>query len=288
LLNDLGAARAAIDYIESNLDRNLDLDTIAAQVKYSKYHLHRSFAQACGTTMGDYIARRRLTEAAKMLVLTDWPVLDIAVSVGFGGQQSFAAAFKRMYKKTPVQFRRDEEFYALQLRIALADELTGKRLRRGASAETRFAAKEDVSAWMELLSLVVDGYPHLDESEYAEHLKRSIESREAIVLERGTKIVGAIAFRRDLGTIEFLGVHPQMRGSGISKVLMRSALQELAPEVETVSTTTFRAEDAADTGYREDLLALGFAEAEMLEELGYPTQRLLAAKSVLKEACDAR
>ena len=40
---------------------------------------------------------------------------------------------------------------------------------------------------MELLSLVVDGYPHLDESEYAEHLKRSIESREAIVLERGTK-----------------------------------------------------------------------------------------------------
>lgn len=67
-----------------------------------------------------------------------------------------------------------------------------------------------------------------------------------------------------------------------------SALQELAPEVETVSTTTFRAEDAADTGYREDLLALGFAEAEMLEEFGYPTQRLLAAKSVLKEACDAR
>ena len=76
--------------------------------------------------------------------------------------------------------------------------------------------------------------------------------------------------------------------SWLSKVLMRSALQELAPEVETVSTTTFRAEDAADTGYREDLLALGFAEAEMLEEFGYPTQRLLAAKSVLKEACDAR
>ncbi len=288
MLNDLGAARAAIDYIESNLDQNLNLDTIAAQIKYSKYHLHRCFAQACGTTMGNYIARRRLTEAAKMLVFTDWPVLDIAVSVGFGSQQAFAAAFKRMYKKAPVQFRRDEEFYALQRRIMLADELTGRWLVRDASAKTRIAAEEDIPAWMELLSLVVDGYPHLDESEYAAHLRRSIERREAIVYEREAKLAGAIAFRRDLGTIEFLGVHPQMRGSGITKVLMRSVLRELAPEVETVSTTTFRAEDAADTGYREDLLTLGFAEAEMLEEFGYPTQRLVAAKTALEEACDAQ
>ena len=39
--------------------------------------------------------------------------------------------------------------------------------------------------------------------------------------------------------------------------------------------TTFRAGDKADTGYREIWESLGFAEAELLIEFGYPTQRFI-------------
>ena len=43
--------------------------------------------------------------------------------------------------------------------------------------------------------------------------------------------------------------------------------------------TTFREGDKADTGYRELLKHLGFAERELLMEFGYPTQRfVLSAK----------
>ena len=176
MLNDVGAVRAAVDYIESHLSESLDLDTLAFQANYSKYHLHRCFSEATGITIGEYVARRRLTEAAKMLVFSDWSVLDIAIAVGFGGQQAFATAFKRMYKKTPVQFRKDEEFYALQLRIELADGFTGKRLKREPLAEMKFATEKDILAWMGLLSLVVDGYPCLDEAEYIAHLERFIKT----------------------------------------------------------------------------------------------------------------
>ena len=59
----------AIDYIENNLHEKLDLEAVAMAVHYSKYHLHRIFAETVGLTVHDYIQRRQLTEAAKLLVL---------------------------------------------------------------------------------------------------------------------------------------------------------------------------------------------------------------------------
>ena len=42
-----------------------------------------------------------------------------------------------------------------------------------------------------------------------------------------------------------------------------------------ISVTTFREGDKADTGYRKAYKELGFAEAELLVEFGYPTQKLV-------------
>ena len=42
-----------------------------------------------------------------------------------------------------------------------------------------------------------------------------------------------------------------------------------------ISTTTYRKQDKADTGHRDLLLQLGFAERELLTEFGYPTQRFV-------------
>ena len=68
----------AIDYIESHLYEKLDLETVAGAVHYSKYHLHRMFTGTVGLTIHDYVQRRKLTEAAKLLVLSDKPILEIA------------------------------------------------------------------------------------------------------------------------------------------------------------------------------------------------------------------
>lgn len=277
-----GAPASAVRHIEENLTGSLSLSAIAASVNYSKHHLHRCFSRDAGMTMGDYISRRRLTEAAKMLVFTDRPVLDIAVSVGFGSQQSFSAAFKRMFKKTPCQYRADEEFWPLQLRLRL-----GGGAPSDAELSVRFAHPSDKDHWMALLDQVVDGYPHLDEAEYLTHLDRAMARREALVCEAGDHVVGALAFSREEGTLDFLGVLPPMRERGVSKALLAAALGELSSRVEAVSTTTFREGDAADTGWRAELLSLGFAEAELLVEFGYPTQRLVVSRDALREACDA-
>lgn len=62
---------AVIDYIDTHLQEKLDLETVAKAVHYSKYHLHRMFTGTVGLTIHDYVQRRQLTEAAKLLVQTN-------------------------------------------------------------------------------------------------------------------------------------------------------------------------------------------------------------------------
>ena len=77
---------------------------------------------------------------------------------------------------------------------------------------------EDISAWMELVRLVIDGYPNLNELEYIEKLKVCIEQRNALILEKQNTVVGGMAFSYDTGSIEFMGIHPQYRNKGIQKL----------------------------------------------------------------------
>lgn len=277
------APEATVNHIEAHLSESLNLTAIATSTHYSKYHLHRQFTSEAGMTVGEYVQRRRLTEAARQLVGTNRSILDIALEAGFGSQQAFSAAFKRMFKKTPRQYRLDKEFWPLQNKFELG------RMRNVSNIsddlQVRFAKQSDISQWLVLLDQVVDGYPHLNEGEYRQYLKCAIERREALVCASDDKLVGALAFRRAAGTIEFLGVLPPLRCGGVSKLLLRAVLGELPSSVTHLSTTTFREGDPADTGWRDELLQLGFFEAELLEEFGYPTQRMVASVSSLKEVC---
>ena len=70
---------------------------------------------------------------------------------------------------------------------------------------------------MELLRLVVDGYPVLDETDYLHKLKICIQNKQALVLKDGDLLIGALAFSIPPCCIEFLGIHPQYRKRGIQK-----------------------------------------------------------------------
>ena len=89
---------SVIAYIEDHLYGNLNLGTVADAVHYSKYHLHRVFSETVGMTLHDYVNRRQLTEAAKLLVFSNKQIIEIASICGYGSQQSFTTAFKAMYK----------------------------------------------------------------------------------------------------------------------------------------------------------------------------------------------
>ena len=262
---------AVIDYIESHLDGKLELETVAEAVHYSKYHLHRLFTETVGMTIHDYVQRRQLTEAAKLLVFSDKPIIEIAFICGYESQQSFSLAFKAMYKSPPAEYREERSFYPLQLRFILHRRTTAMEFT---IQDIRLAEKKDIVDWMNLMRLVIDGYPVMDEDDYLAKLEESIDEKRALVLREGDILIGAMAFTYSPGSIEFLGVHPQYRNRGLQKLFL-DALLETYLQAQEISTTPFREQDKADTGHRDRLLQLGFAEKELLTEFGYPTQRFV-------------
>lgn len=260
-----------IEFIENHLDDKLDLDAVATAVHYSKYHLHRIFTEAVGITIHDYVGRRKLTEAAKLLVFSERPIIEIAFICGYESQQAFTVRFKAMYKVPPAIYREQKTFYPLQLRFSLHKKVSGMAFLK---SDIRLAAIDDIPEWIKLVHLVIDGYPYLDETDYIQKLTDSIQGKRALILKNEDSAVGAMVFSYDTGSIEFMGVHPQYRSRGIQKIFLDKLMEEYLPGRE-ISTTTYREHDKADTGYRKELKQLGFAERELLIEFGYPTQRFV-------------
>lgn len=261
---------SVVSRIESRLAEDPDLDTLAEAAGYSKYHLHRMFTGTAGLPLGSYIRRRQLTEAARLLVFSRRPIVDVALSSGYGSQQAFTAAFRAMYKQTPLEYRRRGVFYPLQLPLALLP-------RCGGMGEVSRARPADLPGWMDFLPHVVGGFPCLNEAAHAEQVRRHIRGGQALVARDGDRVVGAAAFSRDDGHIGFLAVHPQYRGSGVGRALLDAVLREGLGGRE-ISITTFRRGDRADPGQREAYRRLGFTGAELLTEFGYPVQRLVLAR----------
>lgn len=261
----------AIRFIENNLTDKIELEIVAAALHYSKFHLHRMFTKTVGLTIHEYAQRRQLTEAAKLLVFSQKPIIEISLISGYESQQAFTGAFKAMYKITPAEFREAEEFYPLQLEIHLKEELLQMEFTKD---DIKFATSSDIDDWMELVSLTIDGYPCLNETEYVENLHQYIADKKALILRDDNMAIGVMGFSYETGSIDFLAVHPQYRNLGITKVFLDKLMDELLCGKE-ISLTTFRAGDKADTGYREEYYNLGFAERELLVEYGYPSQRFV-------------
>ena len=216
-----------IDYIEANLDGKLELEMVAEAVHYSKYHLHRMFTSTVGMTIHDYVQRRQLTEAAKLLVFSDRPIIEVAFICGYESQQAFSSAFKSMYKIPPAEYRDNREFYPLQLRFALHRNVANKVFTKD---DICLAEKADIPAWMNLMRLVIDGYPVMNEADYLYAITKSIDEKRALVLKDGNILVGAMAFSDQSGCIDFLGINPQYPSKAFKSYFWMRLLKYTCPD----------------------------------------------------------
>ncbi len=105
-MNHISRINQILEYIEANLEANLDLSLLAAMSALSKYHFHRIFKALVGEQPFKYVERRRLTKAAYDLLNTDRRIVDIAFDFGFGSHESFIRAFKKRFLLSPSKFRK--------------------------------------------------------------------------------------------------------------------------------------------------------------------------------------
>lgn len=95
-----------VAHIDSHLGEELSLAALADVAHFSPFHFHRLFTAWMGETVGDYVRRRRLEVAATRLAAQPrTPVLDIALTVGFGSAEAFAHAFKARFGMSATTWR---------------------------------------------------------------------------------------------------------------------------------------------------------------------------------------
>lgn len=108
-----------LQYIEDNLENEINVDKIAGNAGYSKFYLNRIFSDCTGITIYKYLQSRRLTVAAEKLTQTNAPITKIAFEAGYDSQQAFSLAFKQLYVYPPKIYRNIGVFVPKHPRISL-------------------------------------------------------------------------------------------------------------------------------------------------------------------------
>ncbi|MDD3251836.1 MAG: AraC family transcriptional regulator [Lachnospiraceae bacterium] len=93
-----------MDYIKEHLADALDVDQIAAQFHFSRYHLMRLFKQETGCTLGRYITSKRLL-AARGLLESDLALTEICYRCGFQNYSTFSRAYRIEFGECPRDTR---------------------------------------------------------------------------------------------------------------------------------------------------------------------------------------
>jgi AraC-like DNA-binding protein len=96
----------ARDYMEASLDAPLRLHQVASAAAMAPHHFLRAFKQTFGATPHQYLTARRMARAQQLLAVTEMPVTEIGLEVGFSSLGSFSWLFRQRTGASPEQFRR--------------------------------------------------------------------------------------------------------------------------------------------------------------------------------------
>lgn len=91
----------AVNYMERHMEEPHDISKIARVACSSIFHFQRMFHMLTGSTVVEYVRRRKLTLAAQELASSNVRVLDVALKYGYETPESFAKAFRRMHGISP-------------------------------------------------------------------------------------------------------------------------------------------------------------------------------------------
>lgn len=96
----------AIDYIYENYSKNISVTDIAEYLGIDRRYLYRLFKEEYNMSPQKYLLNFRLKTAMNKLEGGNMSIADIAYNCGFNDASAFCHQFKKVYKDTPLNYRR--------------------------------------------------------------------------------------------------------------------------------------------------------------------------------------
>ena len=101
-----------ISFVIQNMNKeyhiSYTLEDYARMCNMSKYHFLRVFKSITGASPLEYRNSIRLSHAKVKLQDTNYPISEIAESVGYSSAAYFSIAFKKSFGIAPSEFRKSE------------------------------------------------------------------------------------------------------------------------------------------------------------------------------------
>ena len=93
-----------LNYIETHINENISLNTIADNFYVSKYHIAHIFKNQMGLSIHQYILKKRLS-ICKAAIVSGSNINTVFLECGFGDYSSFYRAFKKEFGISPKEFK---------------------------------------------------------------------------------------------------------------------------------------------------------------------------------------
>ena len=97
-------------FIQQNYNRDITINDIADACNVCTSYLHKTFKNALGVTPGIFLLNHRISVAQSLLVNSNMPLTEIAISCGFNSQSYFSDCFKKNIGITPKDFRKNSTY----------------------------------------------------------------------------------------------------------------------------------------------------------------------------------
>ncbi|MGM0212820.1 helix-turn-helix transcriptional regulator [Enterococcus sp. AZ109] len=256
-------------YIEEHLEQPITVGSLAYQLHYSKSHLLHEFSAATKWRLYDYIKKRRLHEAAFLLIEGQRPIIEIALISGYQNQQSFTKAFKEIYKISPRQFRQQKKPFGLVQSSEQSVSWSGQYTIKEVTIK-EFPA---IISYMEHIQWA---FPYYDEATFTKVVKQRVQAGNVLTAAADEGIIGLLIYDSHRQHLDGLSSLPVLWDESIEANLLERLLN--TKKLDQVTTTTFRSKDKLDIGHRQRLIDLGFQPEIQLIEFGYPTEQMIYKK----------
>lgn len=92
-------------YIQDHLYDDVSPRLLAENLHFSIDHLSRLFKQMTGSSIAEYIQKKKLEEAKRLLVHSTLSIADIGANLNFCSQSYFTSVFRKYEGMTPMQYR---------------------------------------------------------------------------------------------------------------------------------------------------------------------------------------
>lgn len=92
-------------FIDQHYCQPLNLDQIAQQACFSRFHFIRLFQQVFNKTPHQYLSEKRIQRAKELLDASSLTVTEVCFEVGFESLGSFSSLFRKYVGTSPISYR---------------------------------------------------------------------------------------------------------------------------------------------------------------------------------------